>query len=37
MYYIGLGVHKQKISYPVKDSNGGLYPTRCRFPPSGFT
>ena len=25
MYYIGLDVHKRKISYYVKDSNGRLY------------
>ena len=25
MYYIGLDVHKQKISYCVKDSTGKLY------------
>ncbi|HXX15466.1 MAG TPA: hypothetical protein VEJ47_11240 [Candidatus Eremiobacteraceae bacterium] len=25
MYYIGLDVHKQKISYCVKDSSGRMY------------
>jgi hypothetical protein len=25
MYYIGLDVHKQKISYCVKDSSGKIY------------
>jgi hypothetical protein len=25
MYYIGLDVHKQKISYYVKDSSGKIY------------
>jgi len=25
MYYIGLDVHKQKISYCVKDSGGKIY------------
>jgi hypothetical protein len=25
MYYIGLDVHKRKISYCVKDSSGKIY------------
>jgi hypothetical protein len=25
MYYIGMDVHKRKISYCVKDSGGGIY------------
>ena len=25
MYYVGLDVHKQKISYCVKDSSGKVY------------
>jgi len=34
MYYIGLDVHKQKISYCVKDSSGKIYAEGCtRHPP----
>ena len=29
MYYIGLDVHKQKISYCVKDSSGKIYAEGC--------
>ena len=29
MYYIGLDVHKQKISYCVKDGSGKIYHVPC--------
>ena len=36
MYYIGLDVHKQKISYCVKDSGGKIY-SEVGFPPHVLT
>jgi hypothetical protein len=36
MYYIGLDVHKRKISYCVKDSSGKVSP-KDRFPPHAWT
>ena len=36
MYYIGLDVHKRKISYCVKDG-GGQLTSRDRFPPPAWT
>jgi len=35
MYYIGLDVHKQKISYCVKDSSGKIY-AEGWIPATGF-
>ena len=37
MYYIGLDVHKRKISYCVKDASGQLHSRKDRFPPGALT
>jgi hypothetical protein len=36
MYYIGLDVHKRKISYCVKDNSARFSPNDC-FPPHALT
>ena len=36
MYYIGLDVHKRKISYCVKDGSGAMH-AKAQFPPRALT